>query len=112
MAKHIEAFFPTENDAEGAKSELQKLKIEKELIEPIPEDTDLTPIVPIVSSTNAGSGSLNFNDVLEPIKNQDDSMRDKKQLTHVLHFYLQEEHYDQAIEVIKNHHGHMDEKKL
>lgn len=108
MTRHIEAFFETENDAESAKADLQELGIEKEMVEPIPDDADVLPIVPVQGSTNTGGGGVSFDSIVHPGK--DDTR--KKHLTHVLHFYLKDEHFDGALEKIKEHNGHMDEKYL
>ncbi|TGB03991.1 hypothetical protein [Halobacillus salinus] len=108
MTKHIEAFFETENDAESAKADLQELGIEKELVEPIPEEADVLPIVPVAGSTNVGGAGISYDNIVHP--GQDDT--GKKHLTHVLHFYLSDEHFDRAIEKIGKHSGHMNEKHL
>lgn len=112
LSKHLEVFFKTENDAESAKAELQKLKISNELVEPIPEDTDLKPIVPMAGSSNTGGGTFSFTDVLEPKYDKEGALSDKRHLTYVLHCKVQEEEYEQAIKIIKNHDGHMDQSKL
>ncbi|MBA2176517.1 hypothetical protein H0266_16585 [Halobacillus locisalis] len=110
MTKHIEAFFESENDAESAKADLQELSIEKELVEPIPADTDLGPIIPIAGSASSGPGAVSFEDVAEPTR--DGALFSKKHLTHVLHFYLKDEEFDHAVKKIEKHNGHMNEKHL
>ncbi|MFZ0369510.1 MAG: hypothetical protein WAM07_07905 [Halobacillus sp.] len=111
MTKHVEAYFRTENDAESAKSSLQKYNIEQEAVEPIPEEVDLTPIVPASGSANTGGGTFNFTDVITPNKDKD-AMADKRHLTHVLNFKIPEENYDEALKVIVEHDGHMEQSKL
>ncbi|MCA0971842.1 hypothetical protein LCM20_14640 [Halobacillus litoralis] len=109
MTKHIEAFFQTENDAESAKADLQELGIEKEIVEPIPESVDTLPIIPVAGSSNTGAaGAFSYDDIVHPSSDE----TGKKHLTHVLHFYLKDEQFDRAIEKIKKHNGHMDEKFL
>ncbi|MYL72749.1 hypothetical protein GLW00_18115 [Halobacillus litoralis] len=110
MAKTIQAYFSTENDAESAKASLQPLSVEQDTVEAIPEDTDMTPIVPVAGSTNSGGGTFNFTEVVSPKHDKDSALSDKKHLTHVLHFSIKEEEYDRAVEVIKEHNGHMDKK--
>lgn len=107
MAKAVQAYFKTENDAESAKATLQSLSVEQEMVEAIPEETDMTPIVPIAGSTNSGGGTFNFTEVISPKHDQESAMSDKRHLTHVLHFSIKEEEYERAIQVIKDHDGHM-----
>ena len=109
--KAIQAYFQTENDAESAKASLQSLSVEQESVEAIPEDTDMTPIVPAAGSTNSGGGTFNFTEVVSP-KHDRDALSYKKHLTHVLHFSVKEEEYDRAIQVIKEHEGHMNRTDL
>ncbi len=92
MTKHVEAYFETENDAESAKASLQKLVIEEEYIEPVPDNT------PLLSR-------------LIPLNNLDKSGPDK-QLTHLLRFDVKDENYETALNVIKEHEGHMDPSEL
>ncbi|MCA0984051.1 hypothetical protein LCL89_08340 [Halobacillus yeomjeoni] len=106
MSKYIEAFFKNENDAESAKADLQALTVEKELVEPIPDETEMAHVVPVVSSSHTG-GALNFTEVLKPEFDKDGALSDKRHLTHTLHFYVQEEEYDRALSIIEKHEGHM-----
>ncbi|MBH0231136.1 hypothetical protein [Halobacillus yeomjeoni] len=110
MTKHIEAFFSTENDAESAKADLQSLSIQHEMVEAIPEDVDLTPVVPVAGSSNTGGGTFNFTEVLKPKYDNDGALSDKRHMTHTLHFYIKEEEYDRALEIIEKHEGHMNHK--
>ncbi|KHE67080.1 hypothetical protein [Halobacillus sp. BBL2006] len=112
MAKHVEAFFQTENDAESAKASLQKLTIEHEMVEAIPEDKDLTTIVPVGGSSSTGGGAFNFTEVVQPAFDDEGALFDKRHLTHILHFEVQEEEYERALEIIKEHEGHMDKSHL
>lgn len=112
LTKHIEAFFKTENDAESAKADLQKLTIEHEMVEAIPDEADLTTVVPIAGSSNTGGGTFNFTEVLEPKYDENGALSDKRHLTHILHFYIQEEEYDHALNIIKDHEGHMNKNHL
>ncbi|MGP4060872.1 hypothetical protein [Halobacillus sp. H74] len=107
MAKFVQAYFKTENNAESAKTDLQKLSVNQEMVEAIPEDTDLTPIVPLAGSTNSGGGTFNFTEVISPKHDQDGALSDKRHLTHVLHFTIKEEEYERALKIVKDHEGHM-----
>ncbi|SFK23622.1 hypothetical protein SAMN04487936_109158 [Halobacillus dabanensis] len=110
--KTIQAYFPTENDAESAKASLQSLSVKQDTVEVIPEDTDLAPIVPVAGSTNTGGGTFNFTEVVTPNHDRNSALSDKKHLTHVLHFSVKEEEYDRAIRVIEEHEGHMNRMDL
>ncbi|WP_226585077.1 hypothetical protein [Halobacillus litoralis] len=107
MSKAIQAYFQTENDAESAKVDLQSLSVQQETVEAIPEDADLTPVVPVAGSANTGGGTFSFTDVVSPKKDQHGPLSDQRHLTHVLHFTIKEEEYDRALSIIKNHDGHM-----
>ncbi|MGI8314958.1 hypothetical protein [Halobacillus mangrovi] len=108
MAKHVEAFFKNENDAESAKAELQKLTIENEMVEAIPEDRDLSMVIPLQSSSGTAGATTNFVGALET---DNDPLNDQKHLTHILHFQVQEEQYDRAVKIIEQHKGHMESVK-
>lgn len=56
MAKKIEVYFKSENDAESAHAALKKLKVNDVYIEEIPEDIDTGVFVPF-SSADVGSSS-------------------------------------------------------
>ncbi|UOQ43684.1 hypothetical protein MUN89_17615 [Halobacillus salinarum] len=108
MAKHVEAYFHTENDAESAKADLQSLEIEHEFIEAIPDDRDLNTIVPVGGSSQFG-GTANISSVM----NTKDIMDDPDgHLTHLLQFEVDEDRYEEALSIIKQHMGHMDQDHL
>jgi hypothetical protein len=110
--KAVQVYFPTENEAESAKASLQSLSVEQESVEVIPGDTDMAPIVPVAGSANTGGGTFSFTEVISPKHDQDSALSDKKHLTHVLQFSVKEEEYDRAIQVIKEHEGHMNRKDM
>ncbi|UOR13352.1 hypothetical protein [Halobacillus amylolyticus] len=92
MTKHVEAYFKTENDAESAKASLQKIEIENELVEPIPDDSSLLArLVPLSNFKNPGSD---------------------RHLTHLLQFDVKEEGYKSALSIIEEHDGHMDQSEV
>ncbi|MFQ3546224.1 hypothetical protein Q7A53_19245 [Halobacillus rhizosphaerae] len=111
MSKHVEAYFKTENDAESAKAELQSLRTENELVEAIPEDANLTTsIIPLGGANQFGAGAgvagaLDPDDEAAPGSNDE-------HLTHLLHFQIHEEDFDQALHIIQKHQGHMDQSHL
>ncbi|UOQ92596.1 hypothetical protein MUO14_19440 [Halobacillus shinanisalinarum] len=92
MTKHVQVYFKTENDAESANASLQKLAIENEQIEPVPDDP------PLLSR-------------LIPLNNLNNPETDNH-LTHLLHFDVKEEERESALEIIKEHKGHMDPSEL
>ncbi|ELK48839.1 hypothetical protein D479_01040 [Halobacillus sp. BAB-2008] len=112
MSKYVQAYFQTENDAEGAKSSLQKLAVEGEMVEAVPEEADLTPIVPLAGSTSTGGGTFTFTEVISPKHDHEEALTDKKHLTHVLHFSVEEESLEEALKIMKDHGGHVDKKLL
>ncbi|GGF23364.1 hypothetical protein GCM10010954_22720 [Halobacillus andaensis] len=113
MTKHIEAFFKTENDAESAKAELQKLSISNQFVEPIPEESRLTGIVPVLNQGTT-AGVAGFRDFIKPNKStsEDDTPPDTGHLTHLLHFDVDKDDYNDALAILKTHDGHMDKDKI
>ncbi|MYL38318.1 hypothetical protein [Halobacillus litoralis] len=112
MSKTVQAYFQTENDAESAKADLQSLSVQREMVEAIPGDVDLTPVVPVAGSANTGGGTFNFTEVITPKHDREEALSDKRHLTHVLHFSVKEEEYERAVGVIKDHNGHMNRNDL
>ncbi|MCP3028873.1 hypothetical protein [Halobacillus sp. A5] len=113
MTKHIEAYFKTENDAESAKAELQKLSVTNEMVEPIPEESRLTGVVPVLNQSQS-AGVANFSDVINPEKStsREDTPPEVKHLTYLLHFDVDSKEYNDALAILKTHHGHMNQDKL
>ncbi|MFC7063088.1 hypothetical protein [Halobacillus seohaensis] len=112
MRKHIEAYFNTENDAESARAELQKLSMENDLVEAIPEETRLTGIVPVLNQSQS-AGVPDFNDFIDPDKNvSKDENQDVDHLTHLLHFDVKGDDYNEALAILKTHNGHMDQDEI
>ncbi|CDQ20403.1 Glyoxalase/Bleomycin resistance protein/Dioxygenase superfamily protein [Halobacillus karajensis] len=112
MTKSVQAYFATENDAESAKASLQSLSIGRETVEAIPEDTDMTPIIPVAGSTNSGGGTFNFTEVVSPKQDHEHAKSDKKTLTHILHFTLPAEEIERALQIIKDHKGYINRKDM
>ncbi|MCP3032087.1 hypothetical protein LF817_12090 [Halobacillus sp. A1] len=119
MTKHIEAFFRTENDGESAKAELQKLSTQNEMVEPIPEQSRLTGVVPVLNQSQssggvAAGGVAGFGDFLKSDKNtsREDTPTDVEHLTYLLHFDVKDDEYQEALSILKNHDGHMDQDKI
>ncbi|WP_101846383.1 hypothetical protein [Halobacillus sp. Marseille-P3879] len=113
MTKHIEAYFKTENDAESARAELQKLSVSNEMVEAIPEESRLTGIVPILNQSQS-AGVANFSDVIKPDKatSREDTPPETNYLTHLLHFDVDRDEYNDALAILTTHQGHMDQDKL
>ncbi|MFG6149681.1 hypothetical protein [Halobacillus sp. B23F22_1] len=113
MKKHIEAFFKTENDAESAKASLQKLSISNPFMEPIPEESRLTGVVPVLNQGTT-AGVAGFKDFIKPNKNttDEDTPPETDHLTHLLQFDVDKDDYNEALAILKKHDGHMDKDKI
>lgn len=93
----IIAYFKSENDAESARASLQKLKVENERVEEIPEDSRKERIIPFSSSglqANVAEYGESFNDAFGA-KGED--------MTHLLQFDVAEDDHDDAVKVLEEH---------
>ncbi|WP_173917148.1 hypothetical protein [Halobacillus sp. Marseille-Q1614] len=116
MKKHVEAFFKNENDAEGARAALQKVAIENDTIEAIPEQKNVKGVVPVLnqSGTSAVTGVAGFTDFLNPKKDTQRAEEDEEagHLTQLLQFDVKEEDYQEALSILEENKAHMDQDKI
>lgn len=121
MAKKIEVYFKSENDAESAHAALKKLKVNDVYIEEIPGDTDTGFFVPF-SSANVGSssGAAGYSGTagtagsaggpiapFAPIVGRDnDEDHDHGKLTHLMHFNVEEEDFDETVSILIDNDGY------
>ena len=101
-ARKVEVYFENENNAESAKASLQSIKTTSIMIEEMPRETGTRMYVPFFSSNIVGPGTINNTGA---IGTQDSFSSDKKngEVTHLLHFEVDEENYNQALSILKEH---------
>ncbi|WP_076559040.1 hypothetical protein [Salimicrobium flavidum] len=91
------AYFNSENDAHSAMTSLQKLKVENERVEEIPQDSKLARVIPFSSGgfqASMAEYGETFNEALGA---------KGKEVTHLLQFDVDEAEYDEAIKVLEEH---------
>ena len=106
MAQHLQAYFKSENDAEAAHARLQKLKVSKIYVDTIPEEVDMSFIVPVGSigsgnthTTGApGFASEVYSDITE----------ENSRFSHILEFVVEEEDKEEALEQLKEEDAYID----
>ncbi|MFB6364207.1 hypothetical protein ACFCP7_09105 [Paenibacillus elgii] len=132
MSKAIQAYFHTENDAEDVRIKLQTYRVEQveigELDEAADRDTPLLfPIAiagagtipvgvgyagseagPIAATGAAVAGDyLGFRTLDEAGHDQDGDGVDDRKLRYVLSTKVAEEQYDEIVDLIRYHRGHV-----
>ncbi|WP_082234855.1 hypothetical protein [Halobacillus massiliensis] len=116
MKKHVEAYFKNENDAEGARAALQKMPVENDIVEAIPEGRNVTGVVPVLnqSGTSAVTGVAGFTDFLNPKKDsqKEDIEEEAGHLTQLLQFDVAEENYKEALTILKENKAHMNQDDI
>lgn len=110
MAKNVRVYFTSENDVESAHTSLQSLKISDLYIEEMPEGTeaDTDMFIPLFATNIGTSGSasnLGMSGTAAPfvpgITEEDVGEEGSGSITHLLHFEVEEEDYDEAIAILK-----------
>ncbi|MFC2949012.1 hypothetical protein [Virgibacillus sediminis] len=104
--KPIQAYFKSENDAEAARTALQRLKTEHVMVDSIPNDQKQARLIPL-NNPGAGAGTVGFMGRAEAEMLQGD---DQTSITHVLEGEVGEQEYEQATEILKQHNGYDLEK--
>lgn len=102
MIRKVEVYFESENDAESAKASLQSIKTTPIFIEEMSGETDGKVYVPFFYTNINSFGPMNNTGV---IGTQASFSSDKKEgeVTHLLHFEVDEEDYNQALAILKEH---------
>lgn len=107
MAKKIEVYFSSENDAESAHAELKKLKLNDIFIEEMPEDTHTRLFVPFISSNVGSSGTSGSAGPIAPVApivgRDNGENNDNENLSHLMHFEVEDEDYEEAVSILKEH---------
>ncbi|PAV31479.1 hypothetical protein CIL05_02155 [Virgibacillus profundi] len=103
MTKNILAYFKSENDAESAKANLQRLQVSNLFVDEIPEtDHNVTyvPLMPI-GSTNTGTSAGGVVGLGDDLANKDDNPA-----THLLEGQVDEKDYEEAIQILADSKGY------
>ncbi|SDK01774.1 hypothetical protein [Sediminibacillus albus] len=112
MAKTIDAYFKSENDAEAVHARLQTLKVSDVSVEEVPEGTDTKVLVPFFpANTGTGSGG-GFAPIAPLVNNSQTKDEGSETLTHLLHFQVEEEDYEEAIKVLKDSDCYGDKSQI
>lgn len=107
MSRSVEVYFKNENDAESARSSLQTAKVNNLFIDEMPESNETMmyiPFFPTNTSASGTPGSVGPVGAGAPLV-LDDNKEDDHQgrLTHLLQFDVNEEDYDHALSILKQH---------
>ncbi|MFA1822135.1 hypothetical protein ACDX78_18440 [Virgibacillus oceani] len=96
--KNIQAYFKSENDAEGAKAKLEKLRIAELLVDEFPETDNKTVFVPLftMGSTTASTG------IIAEGMHMD---REEGNITHFLEGKVNEADYEEAMQILQDGNG-------
>lgn len=110
ITKHIEVYFKSEDKIEAAHASLKTLKTTSNLyIEEMPEDDGVKMFVPFfptnIASSSSTTGTLGSYGSFPPFMTQMGSDDDPDRMTHLLRFDVEEEDYNQAIEVLKKNNA-------
>ncbi|MFC3041205.1 hypothetical protein ACFOGI_13230 [Virgibacillus xinjiangensis] len=98
----IQAYFKSENDAEAAKADLQRLKTERVMVDSIPEDQKDASLIPI-NNPGAGAGTVGVVGSGEAGISTEER---EKEFTHIVEGEVEEREYEQALNILKRHKGY------
>ncbi|WP_077624568.1 hypothetical protein [Sediminibacillus massiliensis] len=110
MAEHVEAYYKSENDAESARAKLNTLNTNQILIEEIPDGTDTKLLVPFMGSGDMAASTTTGVPPVAPTQMDNKKKEaDPKSLTHLIHFEVEEEDYEKALNVLRETGSYIDE---
>lgn len=111
--KQVELYFKNENDAQSAKSELNKFKVKNVAIEKMEEGSRNGLFIPIFSPYWGAGGGVAGGSI--PSYNEDSKgsseveqskNADPKYMSQLLRFEVSEEDYDEVLSVLKEYDPH------
>lgn len=105
MKKDI-VYFKSENDAEAARSDLEKLKVRNIRVEKISEDFLNKHAFSPLFSGFTGPGLE-----MAPLKEEETLKGKRKSVTHLLRFEVPEEKYKEAMSILKSREGYSKKAK-
>lgn len=115
MSKTLQAYFPTENDAESAKADLKSYSVNNLSVEHIPEDRKLSIDIPGSgqgTDTPAGANNDLFFSNQTPTgkqeENADPSEQNDKEFSYVLSFETENSDDTELREIVTKHNGAME----
>ncbi|OZU89227.1 hypothetical protein CIL03_05775 [Virgibacillus indicus] len=115
MTKNIRAYFKTENDAESARANLQKLRVSNVFIDEFPEEERESEFVPILPLGTAGTGTGVTgagiaSGVADEVSMSSDSFleddRNDNHVTHLLEGQVEDEDYKEALQILADNNGY------
>lgn len=111
--KKAEIYFKNENDAEAAKTELNKFKVSNVKIEKLPEGDQSTGFIPLFVPSNYGRQGMGVPFIPDNSSEEKKASRaDSKYMSHILRFEVADEDYDEAVSMIEKHEPYgMDNEK-
>ncbi|WP_270180707.1 hypothetical protein [Alkalihalobacillus sp. CinArs1] len=114
MSKTLQAYFPTENEAESAKEDMKNYSVTSASVEEIKEDKDLSVDAPDSgqgSATEAGANNDLFFSNETPTGKQEenaDPEHNEKHFNYVLSFETSEDDDTELREIVTKHNGAME----
>ncbi|SER27575.1 hypothetical protein SAMN04487944_102179 [Gracilibacillus ureilyticus] len=112
MAKFLQAFFKTEDDAESVKTDLVKLKTSDIRIDHLPDASQTLLLTPLAynSSTSSSVGGNGF--VASITNDNGQEVNDDSPREYTIEFNVEEEDFEEALHVIMKSDGYVDKKTV
>ncbi|GAE92090.1 hypothetical protein JCM21714_1071 [Gracilibacillus boraciitolerans JCM 21714] len=115
MYKAIQAFFKSENDAETAKADLNKIKANNIRVDHLPESDRTLLLTPLAYSGNNTSGMGAGGGIVAAFTKNNEGKGvtgDNKSRDYTIECEVAEDDYQEALKIIMENDGHMDKKML
>ncbi|MCR6095368.1 hypothetical protein HXA31_11870 [Salipaludibacillus agaradhaerens] len=111
MSQKIQAYFKTENDAENAVAQLQKLNASNVIVDELPEGGSSLILFPVANLGTTGSGMGNFGapgffGSKEEIKSMGSNKSET--FTHIVEFNISEDESKEAFATLKEADAYID----
>lgn len=114
MFKKLEAYFKTENDAEDVHAKLNsKVNIRNVMIDQVPDGSENTFVVPIITGGGGSSGAMSGNSAIPvPSSGEGFLKEDEGERKTFLECEVLEEDFNEALMILKENDAYVNKDSL
>ncbi|KAB8137527.1 hypothetical protein F9U64_09015 [Gracilibacillus oryzae] len=111
MAKYIQAFFRTEDEAESVRVELAKVNASEVRVDHLPERSGNLFLAPL-TYTGSNASSVGSGGYIPAFSINDSDDVDNSPRDYTIEFQVAEKDYGEALQIIKESDGYVDKDTL
>lgn len=119
MTKDLIAYFKTESNAERARAGLQRIKVQNLYVDEMPEEDEMKEYIPIMPTDQqqlaGGLSGYSERQAAVMSETEDDGFfdgeDDGRPITHMLHAKINEDDYNEALNIIHKSKGYLEKEE-